>query len=179
MKRLAYTAIALGLTTAVAACGSDDKKSSGSTSAASKGCPKQAANDSSYSSRFEGAVSMDDSRHVLRVTRDGKPVSGARVCVNTAMVGMKSMHYTASGRELAPGKYEVGVKFGMQGEYRGNVVTKEAGKEVSIPVNVKVGSHAMKDDAKNSGGAMKDHMKSNGAKKSDGAMKDGMKSYGK
>lgn len=103
-----------------------------------QGCPLDADRDASYSSRFEGAVSMDESTHVLRVNRDGRPVSGAEVCINTEMVGMSGMGYTAKGRELAPGRYRVGFRFGMAGDYRANVITRKGTDEVSTPLTVKV-----------------------------------------
>ncbi|MBA3746079.1 MAG: FixH family protein [Solirubrobacterales bacterium] len=161
MKRLASAATVLGLGALVVACGNseDDRTTAAATtpSTPSKACPRQAAADASYASRFEAAVSMSANKHVLRVTKDGRPLSGAAVCVNTAMVGMRSMRYSARGRELAPGRYEVGVKFAMQGTYRGNVVTTQDGREISIPVTVKVGSHDMKSGK---GSGMDDTMKS-------------------
>ena len=145
MKRLASAATVLGLGALVVACGSsEDDPTRAAATTPSKACPRQAAADASYATRFEDAVSMSANKHVLRVTKDGRPLSGAAVCVNTAMVGMTSMRYSARGRELAPGRYEVGVKFAMEGTYRGNVVTTRDGREISIPVTVKVGSQDMK-----------------------------------
>jgi YtkA-like len=109
---------------------------------AKKGCPLAADEDSSYSGRFVGPVSMDETRHVVQVTKNGTPVSGAKVCVNTEMVGMSGMGYSAKGRELGPGRYQVGFQFGMAGKYRGNLVTNEGGHEVSIPLLIKVASSA-------------------------------------
>lgn len=113
-----------------------------------------------YASTFEGDVTMNAKKHVLVVTHDGQPVAGASVCVDTAMVGMTSMHYSARGREVAPGRYEVPVKFAMQGTYRGNVVTEVSDRAISVPLTVKVGAaSAMKDDDKMStttSGAMDD-----------------------
>lgn len=132
MKRLATAIVVLAVAIVVAACGDSEDRAS-ATKAKSTDCPRNGAANASYASRFEGTVSMDKSRHVLRVTRDGKPVAGAQVCINTAMVGMTTMKYTAKGRELAPGRYEVPVKFAMNGVYRGNVTANEGGDEVSIP----------------------------------------------
>ncbi len=168
MKRLASVAMVLGLGTLVVACGSsEDDPTRAAATTPSKACPRQAAADASYATRFEAAVGMSTNKHVLRVTKDGRPLSGATVCVNTAMVGMRSMRYSARGRELAPGRYEVGVKFAMEGTYRGNVVTTRDGREISIPVTVKVGSQDMKsgkgsgmDDMKSGTGSGMDDMKS-------------------
>lgn len=103
-----------------------------------KGCPLAADQDRSYSSRFEGAVSMNESTHVLRVTRAGRPVSGAAVCINTEMIGMSGMGYSAKAHELNPGRYRVGFRFAMAGDYRANVVTRKGTAEVSTPLIVKV-----------------------------------------
>jgi hypothetical protein len=107
-----------------------------------KGCPLDGNKDSSYSGRFEGTVTKEQTRHVLRVTRNGQPVSGARVCVNTEMVGISGMGYSAEGRERAPGRYQVGFRFEMAGKYRTNVITEKGSDEVSIPLLVKVRSRA-------------------------------------
>jgi len=152
MKRIAVSVLALALGTGLAACGSSDKPGTGQT-AQGKGCPPATGKAGSYSGRFEGQVSMDQSEHVLRVTRDGRPVSGAKVCVNTAMVGMRSMHYTASGKELGPGRYRVPIRFGMAGTYRGSLVTGKGGGGASVPLTVKVAakgkmSHDMKSHGK-------------------------------
>ncbi len=104
-----------------------------------RGCPLAADKDGSYSSRFEGSVSLNQSTHVLRVTRDGRPVSGAEVCINTEMAGMSGMGYTARGHELNPGRYRVGFRYAMPGDYRANVVTRKGAHEVSTPLTVKVG----------------------------------------
>lgn len=160
-----------GLSAALVACGSSgDEQGNGQNAAdtkqARKDCTREAASDASYAGRFEGPVSMDQREHVIRVTRNGHPVSGAGVCVNTAMVGMSTMKYSARGHELAPGRYRVNFKFEMEGTYRGKVLAKKGSREVSIPMTVKVPSHDMKS------GAMKDDMKS-------GGMKDDTKSRGK
>lgn len=117
-----------------------------------KGCPLAGDEDSSYSGRFVGPVSMDQTRHVLRVTRDGRPVSGARVCINTEMVGMSGMGYSAEGKERAPGRYQVGFRFEMAGKYRTNVIAEQGGEEVSIPMLVKVGSGQRSSSRKSFGG---------------------------
>ncbi len=150
MTRIAVSALVLALGIGFAACGSSDK-GTGQT-AQGKGCPPATGQAGSYSGRFEGQVSMDQTEHVLRVTRDGRPVSGAKVCVNTAMVGMTSMHYTARGQEVGPGRYRVPIRFGMAGTYRGKLVTGKGGGEASIPLSVKVASKGkMSHDMKSHG----------------------------
>lgn len=188
MKRLPVAVIVIvvaGLSAALVACGSDDEnddQKAADRKETRKDCPKGAAKDPSYSGEFEGPVSMDERKHVLKVTRDGRPVSGAQVCINTAMVGMRSMKYSAKGNELAPGRYRVGFKFEMEGTYRGNVVTRQGGEEVSIPVSVKVPSGDkksddmkgdMKDDEMDSDGKKSDDMKSHDEMESDEMKTDG------
>lgn len=142
MKHIAAVAVVLtsGGAVALAACGSSDDEK------AAKVCPNDAATDSAYSGSFVGPVRMDDDKHVIQVTRNGRPVSRARVCIDTKMVGMTSMRYTVKGKEVAPGRYQVGFKFEDEGTYKGNVVTQRGGKQVSIPVTVKVPSGAQSDD---------------------------------
>ena len=146
MKRIASVAALVGALGALGACGDSNEKTT--TTSASSACPtKGTRTNGAYASNFEGDVTMDAKQHVLVVTRDGQPVKGASVCVNTAMVGMKSMHYSARAREVAPGRYEVPVKFEMEGTYRGNVVTEVDDDAISVPLTVKVGSAgAMEDD---------------------------------
>ena len=149
MKRLLSVTAAACLCLALGACGDDEEDSAATTSTtpSSSTCPSKSAEaDNAYASRFEGDVMMDDSKHVLVVTREGKPVAGASVCVNSAMVGMTSMHYSAKAKDLGDGRYEVPMRFEMKGTYKGNVVTKSGSNDVLVPLTVKVGAGAMSDD---------------------------------
>lgn len=137
MKRFVVMVAVGGSALALAACGGSDDEQANETA-----CPPGAATDTSYSSTFEAPVNTDETEHVLRVTKNGRPVSGARVCVDTAMVGMTEMHYSAEGDELDRGRYEVPFQFEMEGEYRGNLVAEKGGKEISIPLAVTVPSVA-------------------------------------
>lgn len=147
MTRPASVAAVVCVMGVLGACGDSEPTTTGAAST-EKGCPAKATErNGAYASTFEGDVTMDAKKHVLVVTRDGQPVAGASVCVNTAMVGMKSMRYSARGREVAPGRYEVPVKFAMEGTYRGNVVTEVSDRAISVPLTVKVGAApAMEDD---------------------------------
>ena len=89
-----------------------------------RGCPLRADHDSSLQGRFVGPVTSSETAHEVELTRDGEPLSGADVCVNTEMVGMTGMGYTAQARERRPGHYEVGFRFEMSGDYRTNVVAR-------------------------------------------------------
>ena len=149
MKRLVSVAAVVCVAGALGACGDSEDTTTSAPGASSNACPtKGATTDGAYASAFEGDVTMDADKHTLVVTRDGKPVTGASVCVDTAMVGMTSMHYSERGREVAPGRYEVPVKFEMEGTYRGNVVTEVPDGSILVPLTVKVGAAgAMKGDA--------------------------------
>lgn len=107
-----------------------------------RGCALAGQRDASYQARFKGPVSVDRARHDLVVTRNGSPLMGTHLCVNTEMIGMSGMGYTDSGREVAPGRYQVAFRFGMVGTYRGNVVVDSNGDEISIPMTFKVGPPA-------------------------------------
>jgi hypothetical protein len=104
-----------------------------------RGCPLKADRDGSYAGRFVGPVSVADTSHEIVVTRDGRPLTGIEVCVNTEMVGMTGMGYSATAQERSPGHYAVPFRFGMEGDYRTNIVAKEIGGEIGIPLTVKVG----------------------------------------
>ena len=103
-----------------------------------KGCPLTGDEDASYASRFVGPVSMEETQHDLKLTRAGSPLKGAKVCINTEMVGMSGMGYSVKGTEVGPGRYRVGFRFEMAGKYRGNLVADEAGRQVSIPFLISV-----------------------------------------
>ncbi len=167
MKRLASMAAVVCVAGALGACGDSEEttkttKTTGTASAA-KACPTTGTGtDGAYASSFEGDVTKNAKKHTLVMTRDGKPVTGASVCVNTAMVGMTSMRYSTRGREIAPGRYEVPVKFEMAGTYRGNVVTEVADDSILVPLTVKVGAGAMDDDDKMDGTMKDDKMDDDG-----------------
>jgi hypothetical protein len=104
-----------------------------------RGCPLKADRDGSYAGRFVGAVSVADTSHEIVVTRNGRPLTGVEVCVNTEMIGMTGMGYSATAQERSPGHYAVPFRFGMAGDYRTSIVAKDVGGEIGIPLTVKVG----------------------------------------
>ncbi|MBA3740172.1 MAG: FixH family protein [Chloroflexi bacterium] len=111
------------------------------------GCPLKADTDRAYAGRFVGPVSTDETSHEIVVTRDGRPLTGVEICVNTEMVGMTGMGYSATARERSPGRFAVPFRFGMAGDYRTNIVAREFDGEIGIPLMVKVGGGmAMGDD---------------------------------
>ena len=108
-----------------------------------QGCPLKADADGSYAGRFVGPVSVAQTTHEIVVTRNGRPLTGVEVCVNTEMIGMTGMGYSAAARERSPGRYAVPFRFGMEGDYRTNIVAKEVTGEIGIPLTVKVGDGGM------------------------------------
>ena len=108
-----------------------------------RGCPLRAESDRSYAGSFVGPVTIDQTMHEIVVTRDGRPLTGVEVCVNTEMIGMSGMAYSATAQERSPGHYEVPFRFGMKGAYRTRIIAKETGGEVGIPLTVKVAGGAM------------------------------------
>jgi hypothetical protein len=103
-----------------------------------RGCPLKADRDGSYAGRFVGPVSVAQTSHEIVVTRDGRPLTGVEVCVNTEMIGMTGMGYSATAQERSPGHYAVPFRFGMAGDYRTSIVAKEIDKEIGIPLTVEV-----------------------------------------
>ncbi|MDP8969306.1 MAG: FixH family protein [Actinomycetota bacterium] len=107
---------------------------------ARRGCVVEAPRDPSYSAEFEDPVPMGQGVHVLRVSRDGRPVTGARVCLTVDMVGMSAMGAGEEAREVAPGRYEVSLNLPMAGQWRGTVLVEEQGttQEVAVPLTFEV-----------------------------------------
>jgi len=103
-----------------------------------KGCPLKADRSGAYAGKFVGEVSTAETSHDLVITRDGKPLTGVEVCVNTEMVGMTGMGYSATARELSPGHFAVPFRFEMAGDYRTNIVAKDIDGEFGMPLTVKV-----------------------------------------
>jgi hypothetical protein len=116
---------------------------SGGAAQSGSGCPHASSASVAYKGQFVGPQSTKQSTHVVQVTRNGRPVSGARVCVAAAMVGMTSMHYAASGTPMGRGRYSVPFKFGMAGVYRGRLVLGSGSGAVSIPVSATVSNHTV------------------------------------
>lgn len=87
-----------------------------------------------------GPFPMDKSRHLITITRGGTPVTAARVCFNAEMVGMPAMVVSDEGREIAPGRYEVSVRFDMRGDWNASVLIEhDGGPRVAVPLDFRVG----------------------------------------
>lgn len=107
--------------------------------AAERGCAQRAPRDPSYRVVVEDPPRVDVNRYRLMVTRQGVPVTEARVCLNAAMQGMSAMAVADQASEVAPGAYEVTVSFAMGGKWAGRVLITEAGESVvAVPLTIEV-----------------------------------------
>ncbi len=108
-----------------------------------QGCVAGGSPNSSYQARFAQPLTIESNSYDLVMTRDGQPVTGARVCLEASMTGMTGMATGQVARETSPGRYEVMVRFAMAGPWEVNVQVTELGKEpVTIPLSVTVGGEA-------------------------------------
>jgi len=107
--------------------------------AAQEGCAQKVSEDSRYEVRWSEQPSMLVNRYRLSVTRDGQPVTGAEVCINSYMQGMSAMGAADRGREVEPGTYEVTLVFEMGMRWLGQVLVVEPGRAAaSIPLQLDV-----------------------------------------
>lgn len=107
--------------------------------AAEKGCAQRVGEDPSYQVAFVDQPRMDLTVYRLAVTRAGRPVTGADVCLNAYMQGMSAMATADTGREVAPGTYEMSLVFQMGGAWRGRVLIAEPGRPVvAVPLEVDI-----------------------------------------
>ena len=80
-----------------------------------------------------------DTTFEIAVLRDGQPVSGATVCMSLDMTEMSHGDSGGQAEETEPGRYEVGVDFGMRGTWEGTVFVTEPGQTpVAAPVSFDV-----------------------------------------
>ena len=76
----------------------------------------------------------------LQVKRDGKAVTGAKVCMVADMTEMHHAGISTEAKEASGGRYDATMTFGMRGPWAGSVVVVEPGKPaVSVPVSFQVG----------------------------------------
>ncbi len=112
---------------------------------ARRGCLAEGSRDPSYSAEFEEPPRMDVKTHVLTVSHEGMPVTGARVCMNVDMVGMSAMGVGDEAREISPGRYELSMNFAMAGPWEGVVlIEEEGGQTIEVPVAFDVTSGGMR-----------------------------------
>lgn len=111
---------------------------------ARRGCMVDAPVDPSYRVRLltpGGAeIPMEKTEHEIEVTRNGAPVTGAKVCARVSMVGMEAMGFSDdAAEETAPGVYRVTIVFAMAGGWSGSILIAEPGKApASVMVDFRV-----------------------------------------
>ncbi len=109
------------------------------SAAAEKSCAQHAARDPSLHVEWDDQPRTDLSLYRIRLTRGSEPVTGARVCLNTYMLGMSAMAATDIGREVAPGSYELRLNFEMGDRWAGQVLVAERGRPLAaVPLELDV-----------------------------------------
>ncbi|MGI9022018.1 MAG: FixH family protein [Acidimicrobiales bacterium] len=105
-------------------------------------CQQTPPTDPSYSATLVEDPSVTLTRYHFRISKDGAPVSGARVCMRADMGGaggMSGMGLAEVAVEVGPGNYEVPVRFVMGGFWRGSVVIEPpTGQVVGVPIQLDV-----------------------------------------
>ena len=103
------------------------------------GCVVEAQRDPAYQAQLLGQVEVEKTEYDISVTREGQPVTGAKVCASVAMVGMEAMGVSDTAKEVAPGTYRVDMVLEMSGGWRGNILITEEGKPpTSVPLKFSV-----------------------------------------
>lgn len=106
--------------------------------AARANCVLDAPADATYSATFEEPVAATGDA-VLRITRDGHPVTDAWACANVAPGGSPDASVAAEAREVEPGRYAVPLDLSQAGTWSGTVLVEEAASSpVSVPVTFEV-----------------------------------------
>lgn len=105
----------------------------GASGTSATGCPAGASNDASYKVTVESQPKAESKDVTLAVTRDGKPVTGATVCVEAAMSTMAHEGINGKATELSGGRYQVSnLSFGMRGGWSGTVFIAESGRRAAM-----------------------------------------------
>jgi len=75
----------------------------------------------------------------LNVQHDGKAVTGAKVCVAVDMPTMVHAGISQTAKETSRGRYDVDLKFSMEGSWAGTITILQPGQPtVSIPLTLDV-----------------------------------------
>jgi copper transport protein len=102
----------------------------------------QGASDPRYSVTFDSDPSPPKAERTtfqLTVRQDGKPVSGADVCVKVDMPDMQHPGVSTVAREVSPGRYDASLRFSMTGNWSGSVSIAEPGRPaVAVPLTFEV-----------------------------------------
>jgi len=99
------------------------------------GCLVNAKPNPAYQALLLSEIDMAKTDYEIAVTRDGQPVSGAKVCATVSMVGMEAMGTSTRAKETTPGTYKVTIVIQMAGSWAGKILIAESGKpRVSAPL---------------------------------------------
>jgi hypothetical protein len=75
----------------------------------------------------------------LTVLHEGRPVTGAKVCMKVDMPDMQHPGVSAVAVETTPGRYDARLRFSMTGGWEGSVTIAAPGKRAaSVPVKIEV-----------------------------------------
>lgn len=103
------------------------------------GCALNAPVDPAYQAELVGPIDLERTSYQVAITRDGKPIEGAKVCATLAMTGMEAMGVSDAAAETAPGTYEVQISFQMSGRWEGNILIAASGERpVEVPLKIVV-----------------------------------------
>lgn len=107
--------------------------------AAEQGCIAQAKPHPAYEVELVEPIEFTQTTYELVVLRNGRPVTGARVCLDAAMRGMSAMGLNDEAEEVAPGRYELYLPFQMPGPWEASVLVEEPGAAtVVLPLSFHV-----------------------------------------
>ncbi|HEX2027507.1 MAG TPA: FixH family protein [Nitriliruptorales bacterium] len=101
------------------------------TQAAELGCAARTVRDDAYRVTVDSDPQpprAEGTTFRLRVTRDGQPVEGARVCFLADMTEMSHRGVNEEAVEVGPGVYQVETSFVMRGGWSGRVKVIEQGQ---------------------------------------------------
>ena len=105
-------------------------------------CQVDSTTNPAYRARVEEPPDVNLTVYHLLVTRRDQPVQGAKVCMRADMGGlggMSGMGTSNVAREVAPGRYEVTIRFEMSGFWQSTVIVDDGrGKPVAIPFDLRV-----------------------------------------
>ncbi|MBW3646034.1 MAG: FixH family protein [Actinobacteria bacterium] len=107
--------------------------------AAEEGCIAEPLPNPAYEVELVGPIEFTKTNYELTISREGEPVTGARVCLDAAMGGMSAMSLNDEAEEVAPGRYELYLPFQMPGPWDASVLVDEPGRErVALPLSFDV-----------------------------------------
>jgi hypothetical protein len=100
------------------------------------GCATDAPPGPAYRAQVLGPVETERTSYEIAVSRDGQPVSGAKVCAHVAKVGRAAMGFSETAVEASPGTYRVALVLEVSGRWSGSVHIAEEGQAaVSVPLS--------------------------------------------